>query len=110
MSNDFEKERRSKKKVCFDLVKSCKKNLDTRHLEKEKINKKIEQDLKKKNLLISRLVNNYWKKIEKLSKYQYSTQLQQTKIQQQQTRLLNFINKLQKISTKVADSLNTVYY
>ena len=108
MSNDFEKERKLKKKVSFDMSKSCKKNLDTRHLEKEKITKKIEQDLRKKNLCMSRLVHNYWKKIEKLSKHQYNTQLQQTKIQQQQIRLLNFINKLQKISTKVADSLNPV--
>ena len=108
MSNDFEKERRLKKKTSFDMAKFCKKSLDSRHLEKEKVTKKIELDLKKKNMVMSRMVHNYWKKIEKLSKHQYTNQLQQTKIQLQQTRLLSFINKLQKISKKVSDSLNPV--
>jgi SNF2 family DNA or RNA helicase len=107
MHNDFEKERKLKKKFAMDMAKLCKKSLETRHLEVEKNIKRQEQDLKRKSLLISRSVNNYWKKIEKIAKHDYNIQLQENKVLQQQTRLLNFINKLQKISTRVADSLTS---
>jgi SNF2 family DNA or RNA helicase len=105
MHNDFDKERKLKKKYANDLSKLCKKSLETRHLEVEKTIKKQEQELKKKCLFISRSVNNYWKKIEKITKHHYNVLLQENKVLQQQNRLLAFINKLQKISTRVADSL-----
>jgi len=105
MANDFERERKMKKKFAVDMAKGTKKHLDTRHLEVGKNIKRQEQDLKRRTLLMARSVNNYWKKIEKLTKYNYNIMLQENKLIQQQTRLLNFITKLQKISSRVAKSL-----
>jgi len=105
LSGDFERERKMKKKFAFDMAKASKKSIETRHLEVEKIIKRQEQDLKKRTLLMSRSVNNYWKKIEKLTKHNYNILLQENKSIQQHNRLLNFINKLQKISSRVAESL-----
>jgi SNF2 family DNA or RNA helicase len=105
LSGDFERERKMKKKFAFDMAKASKKNIETRHLEVDKIIKRQEQDLKKRTLLMSRSVNNYWKKIEKLTKHNYNILLQENKSIQQHNRLLNFINKLQKISSRVAQSL-----
>jgi SNF2 family DNA or RNA helicase len=105
MYNDFEKERKMKKKSAGDMAKFCKKSIETRHIEAERAVKRQEQELRKKSLLISRSVNNYWRKIEKITRHHYNQVLQENKIQQQQNRLLGFINKLQKISGRVADSL-----
>ena len=106
MHNDFEKERKTKKKYGHDMSKMCKKYFFTRDIENEKAVRKREQDLIKKSSLIGRMVTNYWRKIEKVSKHQYGITLQENKIQHQQNRLLSFINKLQKISSKVSDCLN----
>jgi len=105
MSNDFDRERKMKRKFASDMAKGTKKHLDTRHLEVEKNIKRQEQDLKRRNLMMARSVNNYWKKIEKLTKHNYNLMLQENKLIQQQTRLLSFITKLQKISSRVAKSL-----
>lgn len=105
MSNDFDRERKMKRKFAADMAKGSKKYLDTRHLEVEKNIKRQELDLKKRTINMARSVNNYWKKIEKLTKHNYNLMLQENKLIQQQTRLLNFITKLQKISSRVAKSL-----
>lgn len=105
LSSDFERERKMKKKFAHDMVKAAKKSIETRHLEVEKKIKREEQELKKRVTLMARSVNNYWKKIEKLTKHNYNVLLQENKSIQQHNRLLNFINKLQKISTRVAQSL-----
>lgn len=107
MHNDFDKERKLKKKFGHDMSKACKKYWDTKHLENEKTIKKREQELVKKSNLMARMVNNYWRKIEKVSKYQYGIKLQQDKIKHQENRLLSFINKLQKISSKVSSCLTS---
>jgi len=106
MHNDFEKERKMKKKFANDMSKNCKKYFETKHIENEKTIRKRELDLIKKSNLLGRMVTNYWRKIEKVSKHQYGITLQENKIQHQQNRLLNFINKLQKISSKVSSCLN----
>jgi len=106
MHKDFEKERKMKKKFGYDMSKYCKKYFETKHIENEKTIKKKEQELIKRSNLLGRMVTNYWRKIEKVSKHQYGITLQENKIQHQQNRLLNFINKLQKISSKVSDCLN----
>ena len=105
LSGDFDRERKMKRKFAFDMAKASKKSIESRHLEVDKIIKRQEQDLKKRTLLMSRSVNNYWKKIEKLTKHNYNILLQENKSIQQHNRLLNFINKLQKISSRVAQSL-----
>jgi SNF2 family DNA or RNA helicase len=105
LANDFERERKTKRKFAVDMAKGTKKHLDTRHLEVDKNIKRQEQDLKRRTLMIARSVNNYWKKIEKLTKHKYNLLLQENKLIQQQTRLVNFITKLQKISSRVAKSL-----
>jgi SNF2 family DNA or RNA helicase len=105
MYNDFEKERKTKKKSAGDMAKFCKKSLETRHIEIERAVKRQELELRKKSLLIGRSVNNYWRKIEKIAKHHYGQRLQENKMLQQQNRLLAFINRLQKISSRVADCI-----
>ena len=107
MQSDFEKERKNKKKQGNLFTKICKKFLESKNLEKIKIQKKFEENLKKKYINISRMVKNYWNKIEKVCQYNYNTQLNNEKLIVQKNRLMNFINKLQKISEKVANSLDT---
>ena len=107
LQSDFDRERKMKKKFMSDMAKLCKKNLETRHIEVEKHVKRQEQDLKRRTIMIARSVNNYWRKIEKLTKHKYNIILQENKLIQQKNRLLNFINKLQKISSRVAQSLPT---
>ena len=72
MQSDFEKERKNKKKLGLTLTKSSKKYLETKHIEKLKNLKRQEQNLQKKYLNISRSVKKYWKKIEKLTHYNYN--------------------------------------
>jgi hypothetical protein len=103
MQSDFEKERKNKKKQGVLFTKICKKFLESKNLEKIKIQKKFEENLKKKYINISRMVKNYWNKIEKVCQFNYNTQLNNEKLIVQKNRLMNFINKLQKISEKVAN-------
>ena len=104
MQNDFEKERKMKKKSAGDFAKLAKKTNETKHIEIQKHHKRQEIELKRKMQLISRSISHYWRKIEKLTKYNYSLMLNENKMQQQQNRLMGFINKLQKISGRVAES------
>lgn len=105
MQSDFEKERRIKKKNAADFIKYIKKSLANKHIEQQKQAKREKQELVKKANAISRQIGIYWKKIEKLTKYDYSVQLKEDQETIKQNRLLGFINKLQKISSKVATSL-----
>jgi len=49
MHNDFEKERKMKKKFANDMSKNCKKYFETKHIENEKTIRKRELDLIKKS-------------------------------------------------------------
>ena len=105
MQNDFDKERKLKRKKAAEMCKFTKRAQETKHLEVEKKAKRMEQETRKLCQMMSKNISTYWKKIEKLTKYHYNVILQENKITQQQNRLLSFINKLQKISTRVADFL-----
>ena len=106
MHNDFEKERRNKRKLGYTFVKNIKKNLSSRKLDEIKNIKKQEQAMQKRYLNLSRAVKTYWQKIDKITNFNYNTQYNKEKIIQQQNRLISFISKLEKISGKVANSLS----
>ena len=105
LQGDFEKERKIKKKNALDFIKNIKKRFNNLHIERQKQDKREKQELIKKSNIISRQVGVYWKKIEKITKYEYNLQLKEEQEVIKSNRLLNFINRLQKISSKVANSL-----
>lgn len=107
MQSDFEKERKHKKKAAIDIIKFIKKNINNKHIEKQKQIKREKIELLKKANLISKQVGFYWKKIEKLAKYEYSVALKEDQEEIKRNKLVNFINSLQKISTKVASYLTS---
>ena len=106
MAGDFEIERRKKRKLGLNYVKAAKKHINSKQTEELKNIKRQEQNMQKRYLNLSRAVKNYWIKIDKITNYNYNTQYNKEKIIQQQNRLMNFIAKLEKISSKVANSLS----
>ena len=111
MQDDFEKERKNKRKLGLNFVKQIKKHLNSKQTEAIKNIKRQEQNMQRRYLNLSRAVKTYWQKIDKITNYNYNTQYNKEKIIQQQNRLMSFISKLEKISGKVANSLSPgVYY
>ena len=106
MNNDFEVERKNKKKLAYNYAKQAKKTINSKHTDLLKNIKKQEQNMQKRYLNLSRAVKTYWQKIDKITNYNYNTQYNKEKIIQQQNRLISFIAKLEKISGKVAHSLS----
>ena len=106
LQGDFEKERRSKRKLGLNITKQIKKYLNSKQTEELKNIKKQEQNLIKRYMYLSRGVKIYWQKIDKITNFNYNTQYNKEKIVQQQNRLISFISKLEKISGKVANSLS----
>ena len=106
MHNDFERERKAKRKLGHIIVKQIKKNFSTKKLDEIKNIKRQEQNMQKRYLNLSRAVKTYWQKIDKITNFNYNTQYNKEKIIQQQNRLISFISKLEKISGKVANSLS----
>ena len=101
MASDFDKERKSKMKNALTFVKGAKKALDSKQIERQKNIKRQENNLQKKYQFIARSVKNYWQKIDKITKYNYNNQLEREKLALQQNRLIAFINKLEKIYSKI---------
>ena len=106
MQGDFEKERRAKKKLGYNITKQIKKYLSSKQTEELKNIRRQELNLQKRYMNLSRAVKTYWQKIDKITNFNYNTQYNKEKIIQQQNRLINFISQLEKISGKVANSLS----
>ena len=106
MQDDFEKERKNKRKLGLNIVKQIRKHLNSKQTEAIKNIKRQEQNMQRRYLNLSRAVKTYWQKIDKITNYNYNTQYNKEKIIQQQNRLMSFISKLEKISGKVANSLS----
>ena len=106
MQDDFEKERKNKRKLGLNIVKQIRKHLNSKQSEAIKNIKRQEQNMQRRYLNLSRAVKTYWQKIDKITNYNYNTQYNKEKIIQQQNRLMSFISKLEKISGKVANSLS----
>ena len=106
MQDDFEKERKNKRKLGLNIVKQIRKHLNSKQSEAIKNIKRQEQNMQRRYLNLSRAVKTYWQKIDKITNFNYNTQYNKEKIIQQQNRLMSFISKLEKISGKVANSLS----
>ena len=106
MQDDFEKERKNKRKLGLNIVKQIRKHLNSKQSEAIKNIKRQEQNMQRRYLNLSRAVKTYWLKIDKITNFNYNTQYNKEKIIQQQNRLMSFISKLEKISGKVANSLS----
>jgi len=106
MQDDFEKERKNKRKLGLNYAKHARKHLNSKQTEAIKNIKRQEQNMQRRYLNLSRAVKTYWQKIDKITNYNYNTQYNKERIIQQQNRLMSFISKLEKISGKVANSLS----
>ena len=106
MQDDFEKERKNKRKLGLNYAKQARKHLNSKQTEAIKNIKRQEQNMQRRYLNLSRAVKTYWQKIDKITNYNYNTQYNKERIIQQQNRLMSFISKLEKISGKVANSLS----
>lgn len=106
MASDFEKEKRIKKRNALDYIKYIKKHQANKHIEELKSKKRLIVELKKRANNIAKTVNIYWKKIGKINKYEYEQKFKQEQALIKQQKLVNFINKLQRVSGKVAESIS----
>lgn len=105
MSNDFDKERKIKLRIGSEMAKCAKKYHESKHLEEQKLKRRFEIELKKRNTMMTRMVQNYWKKIGKVVNHGYLKVFEENKANYQQQQLIVFINRLKSISAKVAESL-----
>ena len=84
MQGDFEKERRAKKKLGYNITKQIKKYLSSKQTEELKNIRRQELNLQKRYMNLSRAVKTYWQKIDKITNFNYNTQYNKEKIIQQQ--------------------------
>lgn len=107
MAEDFERETKKKVTDSKKQVRSCRKQIQEKKLKKEKEIKDQKIEVRKKATNMSRMVQSFWKSIEKVVKHNYNV-LYEKKRQQIRTRKLeNFVSKHLKLSVKVAEELNT---
>ena len=73
--------------------------------EKELKDQKIE--LRKKAQNMSKMVQQFWKSIDKVVKHNYNILYEKKRAQIRTKKLENFVSKHLKLSVKVAEELNT---
>ena len=107
MADDFQKENKKKQADAKKLVRNCKKQIQEKHVQHEKQQREIKQDLKRRSKFMNNIVQLYWKSCEKIVKHNYNVQYER-KRQALRTKMLeNFVTKHLKLSVKVAEQLNT---
>ena len=107
MQEDFEREH---KKKIYDAKKDarmCRKDLGERKLRKEKQLKDQQVELRRRANTMSKMVQVFWKSVEKISKHNYSVQIERQRQQTRAKKLENFVSKHLKLSVRVAEELNT---
>ena len=85
----------------------CKRELQERALKKEKQLKEMKIDVKRKANNMSKMVQLFWKSVEKIVKHNYGVSYDKKKQQARAKKLENFVSKHLKLSVKVAEELNT---
>lgn len=107
MQEDFERERKKKQGDAKKQVRMCRKELSERHIKKEKQLKDQKHELKRKANNMSKMVQLFWRSVEKIIKHNYGVQFEKKRQQARAKKLENFVQKHLKLSVKVAEQLNT---
>jgi hypothetical protein len=74
MQEDFERERKKKQGDAKKQVRMCRKELHERQIKKEKQLKDQKADLKRKANSMSKMVQLFWRSVEKIVKHNYGVQ------------------------------------
>ena len=107
MQEDFERERKKKQGDAKKQIRMCRKELHERQIKKEKQLKDQKADLKRKANNMSKMVQLFWRSVEKIVKHNYGVQFDKKRQQARAKKLENFVQKHLKLSVKVAEELNT---
>lgn len=107
MSEDFERETKKKLTDSKKQARACKKRLNEQKLRKEKEVKDQKVELRRKAVTMSRMVQQFWKSIEKVVKHNYNVLYEKKRQQIRSKKLESFVSKHLKLSVKVAEELNT---
>ncbi len=107
MSEDFERETKKKLGDSKKHVRACKKQLHEKKLNKERQQKDIKHEVKKRAQNMSRMVQQFWKSVEKVVKHNYNIVYEKKRQAQRSKKLESFVSKHLKLSVKVAEELNT---
>ena len=107
MAEDFERETKKKVGDAKKNVRATRKQLHEKKLKKEREAKDMKHEVKKRAQTMSRMMQNYWKSVEKVVKHNYNVLYEKKRQQQRSKRLESFVSKHLKLSVKVAEELNT---
>lgn len=107
MAEDFERETKKKLGDAKKNVRACKKQLHEKKLKKEKELKDMKHEVKKRAQNMSKMVQQFWKSIEKVVKHNYNVTYEKKRQAQRTKKLESFVSKHLKLSVKVAEELNT---
>ena len=103
MAEDFE--RKTKKKVgdAKKNVRVCMKQLHEKKLKKEREAKDLKHEVKKRAQSTSRMIQHYWKSVEKVVKHNYNVLYEKKRQAPKTKRLESFVSKHLKLSVTFAE-------
>lgn len=107
MAEDFERETKKKVGDAKKQVRACKKQLQEKKLKTEKDIKDMKHEVRKKAVNMSKMVQQFWRSVEKVVKHNYNVLYEKKRQAQRTKRLESFVSKHLKLSVKVAETLNT---
>ena len=107
MQEDFERERKKKQADAKKQIRMCRKELSERQLKKVKQAKEQKADLKRKANNMSKMVQLFWRSVDKIIKHNYGVQFEKKRQQARAKKLENFVQKHLRLSVRVAEELNT---
>jgi DNA-directed RNA polymerase sigma subunit (sigma70/sigma32) len=103
MAEDFERETKKKVGDAKKNVRVCRKQLHEKKLKKEREAKDMKHEVKKRAQNTSRMIQHYWKSVEKVVKHNHNVLYEKKRQAQRTKRLESFVSKHLKLSVKVAE-------
>ena len=107
MQEDFDREHKKKTGDAKKQVRMCRRELQERKIKQEKQQRDMKHEVKKRANNLSRMVQLYWKSVDKIVRHNFGVQFERKKQQARAKKLENFVSKHLKLSVKVAEELNT---
>ncbi len=107
MAKDFEREKKTKTGNARKLCRANSKYLGERQIVSERYERQKKQEVKRNASLISRMVQQYWKSMDKIVRHNYAVVYERKKQVARERRLRSFVSKHLKLSEKVAEELQS---
>ena len=107
MAKDFERERRVKAANAKKMARGNSKYLSEKMIFAERYEKQKKQEIKKNASTISKIVQQYWKSVDKIVKHNYGVTYEYRKQIAREKRLKTFVSKHLKLSEKVAEEMQS---